>query len=101
MIKMEAEVTLSKEFLTVTMLSNIRKAAFKNNELKVIEEIDKNLYLNIADIFYSLDKIPAADTEKVIDAFESFIKDHDYYPLTWDDEMTKFINDKKSSISLK
>jgi hypothetical protein len=92
------EATLENHFTYITSISGFRKIAFQDGAINMVNKIDQDLYLRIVEVIHyskNESKSSQIDANSAIDAF---IKDTEYYPLTWSLEDKEVLEEFRSSI---
>ena len=82
----QTEITLENHFTYITSIAGFREEAHKDGAINMINKIDQDLYVRIAEVIHYSKSKSNTYQKGVISAIEHFIKDTEYYPLTWTQE---------------
>jgi hypothetical protein len=77
------EMGVTWQFSFLTTLAELRKNAYKEGSLSLIEKIDEALLIKTFFILDMLGNKTPAVKQKAYDSLKRFLEDNQYYPLNW------------------
>lgn len=95
------EIGVEWQFSFQGTLSELRKDAFNEGALTLVEKIDKKLLRNAILILSTLDDDKPSIKQKGVDAFSRFFEDMQYYQLTWSDSDWKIVKERMRILTKK